>query len=44
MSGRGVRTLAFTTYGPLLTEPGAFRSGASRGPPPAGWPPPTSRG
>ncbi|MFJ5674943.1 FtsX-like permease family protein [Streptomyces sp. NPDC093097] len=27
LGGRGVRTLGFTTYGPLLTAPGAFRSG-----------------
>ncbi|MFF8370802.1 FtsX-like permease family protein [Streptomyces lydicus] len=27
LGGRGVRTLGFTTYGPLLTDPAAFRSG-----------------
>ncbi|MGW2933154.1 FtsX-like permease family protein [Streptomyces sp. NPDC001156] len=28
LSGRGVRTLSFTTYGPMLADPGAFTSGA----------------
>ncbi|MDX2710224.1 ABC transporter permease, partial [Streptomyces sp. PA03-6a] len=28
MAGRGVRTLSFTTYGPMLTDPRAFASGA----------------
>ncbi|MEU1539234.1 ABC transporter permease [Actinacidiphila glaucinigra] len=28
LAGRGVRTLAFTTYGPLLTDPRSFSSGA----------------
>lgn len=27
LAGRGVRTLAFTTYGPLLADPGTFGSG-----------------
>ncbi|AOP45809.1 ABC transporter permease [Streptomyces lydicus] len=27
LGGRGVRTLGFTTYGPLLTDPAAFRAG-----------------
>nr|WP_205379378.1 FtsX-like permease family protein [Streptomyces sp. SID7805] len=27
LGGRGVRTLGFTTYGPLLTDPAAFRGG-----------------
>ncbi|MFF2808605.1 FtsX-like permease family protein [Streptomyces sp. NPDC058000] len=27
LGGRGVRTLGFTTYGPLLAGPGAFRAG-----------------
>ncbi|MEU5207720.1 ABC transporter permease [Streptomyces sp. NPDC020742] len=27
LGGRGVRTLGFTTYGPLLTDPTAFRGG-----------------
>lgn len=27
LGGRGVQTLAFTTYGPLLTDPAAFRAG-----------------
>ncbi|MEU8786001.1 ABC transporter permease [Streptomyces sp. NPDC048637] len=28
LGGRGVRTAGFTTYGPLLTDPGAFRGGS----------------
>ncbi|MBM4791272.1 FtsX-like permease family protein [Streptomyces sioyaensis] len=31
LGGRGVRTLGFTTYGPLYTDPAAFRGGAARG-------------
>ncbi|WP_432003273.1 ABC transporter permease [Streptomyces sioyaensis] len=30
LGGRGVRTLGFTTYGPLYTDPAAFRGGAAR--------------
>ncbi|WP_333766688.1 ABC transporter permease [Streptomyces sp. IBSBF 2435] len=31
LAGRGVHTLAFTTYGPLLTDPGTFGSGRVAG-------------
>ncbi|MEU7430950.1 FtsX-like permease family protein [Streptomyces sioyaensis] len=31
LGGRGVRTVGFTTYGPLYTDPAAFRGGAARG-------------
>ncbi|MFI0905233.1 FtsX-like permease family protein [Streptomyces sioyaensis] len=31
LGGRGVRTVGFTTYGPLHTDPAAFRGGAARG-------------
>ncbi|MGW1792644.1 FtsX-like permease family protein [Streptomyces tubercidicus] len=42
LGGRGVRTAGFTTYGPLLTDPAAFRGGSpDRGGSPAqdsvGW-------
>ncbi|MCB5912423.1 FtsX-like permease family protein, partial [Streptomyces pinistramenti] len=36
LGGRGVRSAGFTTYGPLLTEPGAFRGGPLV-PDSAGW-------
>ncbi|QTZ91975.1 FtsX-like permease family protein [Streptomyces auratus] len=31
LGGRGVRTVGFTTYGPLFTDPAAFRGGAGDG-------------
>lgn len=31
LGGRGVRTVGFTTYGPLYTDPAAFHGGAARG-------------
>ncbi|MGX1853585.1 FtsX-like permease family protein [Streptomyces sp. NPDC055299] len=31
LGGRGVRTAGFTTYGPLYTDPAAFRGGAAPG-------------
>ncbi|MEX2972549.1 FtsX-like permease family protein [Streptomyces sp. C184] len=31
LGGRGVRTVGFTTYGPLYTDPAAFRGGAGEG-------------
>ncbi|WP_327226554.1 FtsX-like permease family protein [Streptomyces platensis] len=36
LGGRGVRTAGFTTYGPLLTDPAAFRGG-SPAPDTVGW-------
>ncbi|MCF3177371.1 ABC transporter permease [Streptomyces sioyaensis] len=30
LGGRGVRTVGFTTYGPLYTDPAAFRGGPAR--------------